>query len=479
MSPTKQNNLVTLREMLNKFFNLSELYDLCFDLYIDPENLPAQTKQDTIRELLLFLIQHKRLDELLVLVQKVRPNELWPEISLSDQENFLELSPQQKKGAIYWATIRKTCERISAPRLDFLAQKFDPEVYDHRESIQKHINRFLKQREKNYLFLVGNSGVGKSAFLWGAVERIKDNSDVAFLFCDASIHLDDSQSATDKLLGDLSEVIGMPVSSLLQTVNSEIKSSKRSLIIIIDGINEFQSMIETERILRGFHKYTVLYPWIKILISCRPHFWIHVNNQKSLIGISDRYFYTDESFFESSELFVPFKELNDDEIAILYRKYQAKYGFFPEHWASLESKIREKLREPLNLWLVSEICEGQNLNKMADSLLLDLDTIPKFIAKLRERGDLAQNKEDDLFLEQEFPKFLVHNGFCQNYVMRNRLVSDEKIANIENILRRLIRSGILKEDSVQRISFSFERFHGFYFGKYLRHLIHTDQKLDC
>jgi hypothetical protein len=81
MSPGNQNSLTGLRQKLNDHFDLSELHDLCFDLRVDPENLPAKTKQETTRELILHLARHRRLNALLLLVREQRPHITWPVIS--------------------------------------------------------------------------------------------------------------------------------------------------------------------------------------------------------------------------------------------------------------------------------------------------------------------------------------------------------------------------------------------------------------
>jgi DNA polymerase III delta prime subunit len=81
MSSAEQGNLSKLRQKLNDHFDLSELHDLCFDLRVDPENLPAKTKQETIRELILQLARNKRLSALLLLVREQRSHIIWPDIS--------------------------------------------------------------------------------------------------------------------------------------------------------------------------------------------------------------------------------------------------------------------------------------------------------------------------------------------------------------------------------------------------------------
>lgn len=55
-------------------FNLAELEGLGFDLGINYDNLPSDTKQQKAMELVNFLERHGRLDELVTLIKLNRPN---------------------------------------------------------------------------------------------------------------------------------------------------------------------------------------------------------------------------------------------------------------------------------------------------------------------------------------------------------------------------------------------------------------------
>ncbi len=69
--------LPELRKAINESFNKSELYDLCFDLFIDPENLSGINKQDQIRELVLYCGRHDRLPDLIIACRNLRPHIAW------------------------------------------------------------------------------------------------------------------------------------------------------------------------------------------------------------------------------------------------------------------------------------------------------------------------------------------------------------------------------------------------------------------
>ena len=70
-------NQVKLREQLANYFNESELNDLCFDLNIDYENLPDQTKQEKVREFIIYCQRHGLMEELIMRCQELRPQVSW------------------------------------------------------------------------------------------------------------------------------------------------------------------------------------------------------------------------------------------------------------------------------------------------------------------------------------------------------------------------------------------------------------------
>ena len=70
-------NLLIIREQLVKYFNSSELRELCFQLNVDYEIINGENKIDKSRELLTYLQRRNRLVELVEYCNKRRPNVKW------------------------------------------------------------------------------------------------------------------------------------------------------------------------------------------------------------------------------------------------------------------------------------------------------------------------------------------------------------------------------------------------------------------
>ncbi|MCG8346308.1 MAG: SAVED domain-containing protein [Chloroflexales bacterium] len=62
-----------LRQGLTDALDEAELYDLCFDMGIDYENLPGSGKSSKVRELIRYCQRHSRYDELVETYQRLRP----------------------------------------------------------------------------------------------------------------------------------------------------------------------------------------------------------------------------------------------------------------------------------------------------------------------------------------------------------------------------------------------------------------------
>lgn len=71
---TKTNKLSKLRQSISRFFNESELRNLCFDLEIEYENLPGTAFNDKVRELISYCNRHQRLDDLIKTCKLIRSN---------------------------------------------------------------------------------------------------------------------------------------------------------------------------------------------------------------------------------------------------------------------------------------------------------------------------------------------------------------------------------------------------------------------
>jgi|GEM_PF-3450989 len=79
-SPLASRYRVPLRELLVAYFDESELQMLCFYLGITYEDLSGQNRSDKINAMITHIERRKRIDELLSVGQKLRPELAWQRI---------------------------------------------------------------------------------------------------------------------------------------------------------------------------------------------------------------------------------------------------------------------------------------------------------------------------------------------------------------------------------------------------------------
>jgi Effector-associated domain 7 len=76
-----ESQRLKLRYILTRYFNDSELRNLCFELNIDYESLRGQGKGDRVIELVMYAERHGRTDDLVTLCRRLRPNADWQNVA--------------------------------------------------------------------------------------------------------------------------------------------------------------------------------------------------------------------------------------------------------------------------------------------------------------------------------------------------------------------------------------------------------------
>lgn len=141
----QRQNLV---EIIRKTFNVRELKALSFRFGIDVEELAWQTKGEFVRELVAYFERHGVLEDLLLYLEKERPNIDWPEVTGVKKQESQEHFPiyLQEPGLI-------------PPQRQFIG----------REALVAEINGLVGEGQR--LLLHGLIGAGKSAI----AEKVGDD----------------------------------------------------------------------------------------------------------------------------------------------------------------------------------------------------------------------------------------------------------------------------------------------------------------
>ena len=71
-------DLVYLRKLLVEYFSLEEVRDICFEIRVRYEDLPGETKNAKVRELVQYLYRRGQLQKLIAVAKRDRPCVAWP-----------------------------------------------------------------------------------------------------------------------------------------------------------------------------------------------------------------------------------------------------------------------------------------------------------------------------------------------------------------------------------------------------------------
>jgi hypothetical protein len=141
--PLEQVNVAALRQLLTEHFDKSELRNLCFDLGIDYEGLPAQEKAGKVRELVAYARRHQRTDDLLAQVRRLRPEVDWQQVNqITPKEDVQQLATRYLIA----------CEK-AASAAQPVNDRRHPELEGKNMSTDLKIGRYTEQERFSVIFV--------------------------------------------------------------------------------------------------------------------------------------------------------------------------------------------------------------------------------------------------------------------------------------------------------------------------------------
>ncbi|HRQ38347.1 MAG TPA: NACHT domain-containing protein [Chloroflexota bacterium] len=478
-------NQQRLYEILDTYFNLSELSEICFTLQIDFEHISGHEKRAKVRAFIQYCVVQQRIPELLQLLSDLRPHlakELSQPFSPPATPTFFESDP------IPWDLVKQICQEKNARHADILREKYDPTLYVERMELYHHVEVFLDTPTANYLVLRGRSGTGKTGFLSNLHNRWLTNPDIACLVYDCkSLQISDREAGKDLLdllaRGLLPQPDRILIDQWLNRIESDTQfdTSKHRLVLIADAINESKNMPAIAAWLTQL-QIDRQRPWLKIIISCRPHVWksltqlVFAGNTESEYGLARTHFYQPENM---GQRFVEMGDFSNEEAREAYHLHQIRFKLSPTNYEDLEPEVQQRLKEPLLLWLVSYICSNKNQMVSSRAIGSDIFLIPAYVKARLKRDELDEEeiRKIENFLQEELPQQMVDKGKCRNTIPTEDIT--RQLGEQRFHLERLLRMGLLEETALQHISFRYERFYDYYFGWEIRKRAQNDIALGC
>ena len=394
-----------------------------------------------------------------------------------------------------WALLRKTCAHISELRMAGWADwNLDGRShYIRRDDVFAAALQFLAS-DKRCFVLVGESGVGKSSFLFDLYETLEQSDDkVCLLMYDAGTNFR-SHPDVDKVIGsDLnednpqlkqrSERIWTDIAAI-----DEIRNNKNKLVLVVDtlNINQHAKALITqldENLVQSTWK------WLKLIVVSTPETWDLMRTDVSLA--EDRYFRTGQAGHPHKS-YVPFlysvqlEPFPLQELPSVFSRYWQEPGLEAQI-GELNPEVCEILRNPQCLRLFSNLMKA-NPGKAPGSLSpYDLEQL--FINSLTDSKRVQSI--DIKFLRKRLVPLLFANGTYKNQLTFDEIdeaggdllapfPSEELFRGdyaIRPMMGRLADAGILtiaENDSVTVVRFGQERFYDYFVGECVYDILHLN-----
>lgn len=418
-----------LRKILTEYWSESEIRTLSFDLAVDYEILPGDSKQDKVRELIGYMERNARLPALIEKAYQQRPNAPWPEAPDSSPETFTWqtlLDHARAQGEKFLREAQGTPQR---PNI------FIPAVYTRRTAVEEALKTFLTG-PATALILLGDPGVGKTNVLcrW-ALDLAAENHVVFYYDCGGSIQLDIEQDiARDLGLDGPAQLI-----STLRESSALADLEKCHFVLIFDAVNEFhhENQAGAGALLKRIDALVGRLPEsrIRVVLSCRTATWQQLERQNATRLLWHRYFHVGQ------ESYLKLGMLDTQEFAALYERY-CTYFQLQTPFSGLPAALRDRLRNPLLLRMLAEAYRDRRKPIAHEGLFLGI-----FQRYYEER---VRRLPDRLFLKQLVIEMLARQRIALSLEelaahpqLGPEIVKDTPDASY----RRLLEEGVLSEIS--------------------------------
>ncbi|MCP4168754.1 MAG: hypothetical protein GY759_23050 [Chloroflexi bacterium] len=307
-----------------------------------------------------------------------------------------------------WDALRDTAARITEQQMGALLDKYDPKLYVQRDDVYQTLQSFLTS-DKGCFVLTGRSGAGKSSFVLSLISAISSHNTLCLLAYDGARM--PYQAGLSTVIGRDMDKLGERTSdsgsNVFERLESEQMMEGKILLLIIDAINEngqSRKLLKEIDYLVGDAKY----PWLKVLITCRPYAWRLLCRGMRLA--EHRYYRPVDgkiAHLGPDRLTIELPPFSLEELQVAYDHYCQVYGLTTPY-ESLAPPVREMLRDPLVLRLITQTNQGPTLS----AYLRPSQIIKRFLHAMIASGRLLE--QDLLLLELGVMPLMFDDGIYRN-----------------------------------------------------------------
>jgi hypothetical protein len=212
---SRRQYLVRLRQILATRFDAGELNTLCFDLGVDYDDLPGESRADKARELIGYLERCGRVSDLVELGRERRPDIPWEDI------------PTQTRV-------------VRATEMEF--------VNRGDELHQLHVER-LRTSRSSYTLISAPAGYGKSYLLRHLIHIVESDEDLRRQWCVRYVDLDPKGEEPRDQIGPMVHFIlgsqwqdatdlsaNLVCDAVVRELSTPIPEGRRAVLLIFDTV---------------------------------------------------------------------------------------------------------------------------------------------------------------------------------------------------------------------------------------------------
>lgn len=323
-----------------------------------------------------------------------------------------------------------------------------------KSTIEKILEK-TKIIESNLMMVLNTAGQGKTNLLCDCVDNVFRKKRHLCTFLSAyNIGKGDIFYTFEKII---TKPLGINFENYLKRMDYIAKQNNKKALIIIDGLNENESLVDFSKNLENFFKKILKYPNISIIFSCRTEYFEERFKNLSSLKNQNNVYCVEETFLMRD------LHLQDRALKKYFEHFNIKNN-------NISPEVKNKLlKDPLLLRFFCEAYKGKILTKIKS--LYKYDLFETYIINKRDQlKELYPEIKIDSVLD-EIARWMLENNQFHNVPL-------DKL-NYDSFIRKIIYEDvILKEDLVSKggrygkrvdevISFTFDEFRDYIIAWYI------------
>jgi hypothetical protein len=322
-----------------------------------------------------------------------------------------------------------------------------------------NIKKKLEYIKLRFLLLTKNAGQGKTNFVCDYTNNFLLEKDYFVLYYNA---YDFDADPWDIIVNKLKQITKKPTKYILEVLRNSWKKQQRPMVIIIDGLNENNTLDNFSLKIKQLLEKSKDYPFLKIIMTTRNEL------------LQERF-----SELENGTYLDIYKHLNmsyrsDDFKDRIFDGYLKYFNITIRKYTLMDRTYRKLTDDILLLRFFCEVNKGKKQLYLYDVYQYSVfqQYIDKKADEYQSRQDILNHKDIVFSLLDKISKYMLENKKFFS-IPTSIFSSDEqelllKMLHNEVIFKDeiIIKNGLLKDKSIV-ISFTFDEFRDFCLTKYI------------